>query len=149
MSRSENITKSRCGSILNFGSSGCYNQKNNNFNTSRGKDVESIQISRKTNNTMKQENGTETSIVMHRNLSLNSIEISIIVSVTVIVLLAAVILVVVLIVRKPQKEKRNIPYYRHNRYIIMMHVHLKIFVKRFLRQNISDSFIMIHCHRKI
>lgn len=93
MSRSENITKSRCGSILNFGSSGCHNQKNNNFNTSRGKDVESIQFTRKTNNTMKQENGTETSIVMHRNLSLNSIEISIIVSVTVIVVLAAVILV--------------------------------------------------------
>lgn len=105
MSRSENITKSRCGSILNFGSSGCYNQKNNNFNTSRGKDVESIQISRKTNNTMKQENGTETSIVMHRNLSLNSIEISIIVSVTVIVLLAAVILVVVLIVRNHKKKR--------------------------------------------
>lgn len=103
MSRSENITKSRCGSILNFGSSGCHNQKNNN--TSRGKDVESIQFTRKTNNTMKQENGTETSIVMHRNLSLNSNEISIIVSVTVIVVLAAVILVVVLIVRNHKKKR--------------------------------------------
>lgn len=101
--RSENITKSRCGSILNFGSSGCHDKKNNN--TSRGEEVESIPFPPKTNNTLRQRNSTENSFVMHRNSSLTSRDIYIIVSVTVIVIFAAGILVVVWIVRIGKKKR--------------------------------------------